>query len=344
MRQSHFLTLPETDKEAIFQEISNETGMPAFAVEKGWWVSRTLDIIFQMDIGQHLVFKGGTSLSKAWNLIDRFSEDIDLAIDKDFLFSPSKGWSKKEITRLRKEAGAFSTGKFFLELQERFMLTGFTSLNFDVIPSDHSDQDPRIIEIYYPNIIRADSSYLKPRIQIEIGCRSLKEPYSIRTFGSLVDEIYSDRKFADPLFHVPTVDSERTFLEKIFLLHEEFSRPTEKVRVDRLSRHLYDVYQLSKAGIADRAIADKILYQTIVAHRHKFASINGVDYNSHNPQTINPTPIPQVWDAWKKDYKKMKVEMIYGAQPPSFDQLIENLEQIKYQLRKIEWRFDLQLS
>jgi len=86
--------------------------MSAFAVEKDWWVSRTLEIIFQMDIAKYLVFKGGTSLSKAWKIIHRFSEDIDLAIDKEFFFKSEKLWSKKDITELRKKAGIYSTGDF----------------------------------------------------------------------------------------------------------------------------------------------------------------------------------------------------------------------------------------
>ncbi len=85
MAKINFYTIDKAEKIAIFNSIAAEMGMTPFAVEKDWWVSRTLNIIFQMDIAKHLVFKGGTSLSKAWKLINRFSEDIDLAIDKDFL-------------------------------------------------------------------------------------------------------------------------------------------------------------------------------------------------------------------------------------------------------------------
>lgn len=102
MTKTKFHILEKSEKEAIFTEIANRTGMSAFAVEKDWWVSRTLEIIFQMPIAEHVVFKGGTSLSKAWKLIHRFSEDVDLAIEKEFFFTASKNWSKKEITELRK--------------------------------------------------------------------------------------------------------------------------------------------------------------------------------------------------------------------------------------------------
>ena len=293
MAKIDFYKIDKAEKEAIFNAIATEKGMTPFAVEKDWWVSRTLDIIFQMEIAQHLVFKGGTSLSKAWKLINRFSEDIDLAIDKEFFEGYKGDISRTQINMLRKEAGIYTTGTFFEELQEEFRVKGFNELAFKVIDSGESDQDPRIIEIYYQNIVSQPTEYVLPRVQIEISCRSLREPFTVQNFGSLVDESYVDRDFAEPLFEVPTVNPERTFLEKLFLLHEEFHRPAEKMRVDRLSRHLYDIYHLTKAGIAKKAISDKELYETIVAHRYKFSRVGDVDYNIHNPKTLNPIPIAE---------------------------------------------------
>jgi hypothetical protein len=339
-----WIKVPDRTKKNAYEQISENTGISAFAVEKDWWVSRTLEIIFQMDIAKHLVFKGGTSLSKAWKLIHRFSEDVDLAIDKEFFFKAENNWSKKKITELRKEAGIYSTGTFFIELQDEFHKRGFKNLIFKVIEAKDSDQDPRIIEIYYPNIITPPSEYMLPRVQIEIGCRSLREPFSVQTFGSLVDEVYAESNFTEPLFSVPTVNPERTFLEKLFLLHEEFHRPAEKMRVDRLSRHLYDLYQLTKAGIAQKAINDKTLYETIVTHRYNFSRVGGIDYNKHHPKTLNPVPPSEIIDAWKDDYAKMLQDMIYEANAPTFEQLIANLNKLKTQLQALSWVFELTFS
>jgi hypothetical protein len=344
MAKDDFYTLEKTEKEAIFQAIAEKMGMTPFAVEKDWWVSRTLEIIFQMDIAKHLVFKGGTSLSKAWKLINRFSEDIDLAIERGFFEGYKGDISRTQISRLRKVAGIYTTGTFFEELQEAFKGKGFNELNFKVIDSSESDQDPRIIEIYYQNIIPQPSEYVLPRVQIEISCRSLREPFSIQKFGSLVDEVYSDRDFAASLFNVTTVNPERTFLEKLFLLHEEFHRPAEKMRVDRLSRHLYDIYHLSKAGIAKRAINDKELYETIVAHRYKFSRVGDVDYNLLNPKTLNPIPMAEKMDEWKADYAKMKENMIYEDNKPSFEDLINNLKDLRTQLQALDWKFELNFT
>ena len=341
MAKIDFYNIENEEKIAIFNAVATAKGMKPFAVEKDWWVSRTLEIIFSMDIARHLVFKGGTSLSKAWKLIQRFSEDIDLAIDREYFFKSDKDWEKKEITALRKVASLFSTGVFFDKLKEEFLKKGFNGLVFKVIEAKDSDQDPRIIEIYYPNLIAQPSEYVLPRVQIEIGCRSLREPFSVQTFGALVDEVYTDKDFAEPFFQVPTVNPERTFLEKLFLLHEEFHRPQEKMRVDRLSRHLYDVYQLSKAGVSDKAINDKELYETIVAHRYKFARIGGVNYNNHNPKTLNPVPPPELMDNWEKDYAKMLEDMIYEEEKPTFADLIENLNILRMQLQMLDWEFEL---
>lgn len=341
MAKINFYTIDKAEKIAIFNAIAAEKGMTPFAVEKDWWVSRTLNIIFQMDIAKHLVFKGGTSLSKAWKLINRFSEDIDLAIDKEFFEGYKGEISKTQIGKLRKVAGVYTTGTFFEELQAAFSTKGFTELEFKIIDTGESDQDPRIIEIYYPNVVTQPTKYVLPRVQIEVSCRSLREPFSIQRFGALVDEFYADKDFAEPLFEVPTVNAERTFLEKVFLLHEEFHRPTEKMRVDRLSRHLYDIYHLTKAGIAANAINDKELYETIVAHRYKFSRVGEVDYNLHHPNTLNPIPPKEVIADWEADYAKMKEDMIYEENKPSFEELINNLQDLKEQLQSVEWSFEL---
>jgi predicted nucleotidyltransferase component of viral defense system len=341
MAKIDFYNIEKEEKIAVFEAVAAKMGMKPFAVEKDWWVSRTLEIIFQMDIAKHLVFKGGTSLSKAFKLIHRFSEDIDLAIDMDYFFEYEKTWSKSKRTALRKKAGAFTAGVFFNELQNAFQKNGFAEIKCNVLPVEDSDQDPRIIEVHYENIIPKPTDYIQPRLLIEIGCRSLREPFLNQTFGSLVDETFEGREFVTPLFTVPSVNPERTFLEKLFLLHEEFHRPQEKMRVDRLSRHLYDVYHLTKAGIAEKAMANKELYETIVAHRYKFSRITGVDYNQHNPKTLNPIPFVEIVKFWKADYVKMLEEMIYEEQKPSFDDLINNLNDLQNRLQHLNWEFEL---
>lgn len=336
MAKIRFIDIPEPDKAIIFQQIGNKTNMPAFAVEKDWWVVQTLAIIFEMDVARHLVFKGGTSLSKAWNLIERFSEDIDLALDREFLGFNGE-LTKKRRTELRKTASAYTSGSFFSALKVKFEEKAITGVTFNLVDAKDSDQDPRIIEVFYPNVIQTPG-YLQPRLQLEIGCRSLREPFTMRKFKTLVDEEYAEREFSQPPVNIPTVNPERTFMEKIFLLHEEFHRPIEKVRVDRLSRHLYDIYHLSKTKYADKALNDQELYETIVNHRFNFAHVGGVNYNQHQPQTIDPIPIPEVFEAWKADYNTMLEQMIYEQNPPSFEVIIASLINLRDRINNLPWR------
>lgn len=338
MAKTNFHTLPNSEKVIIIQQISNKQGLAPFAVEKDWWVVQALTTIFEMAVGAHLVFKGGTSLSKAWNLIDRFSEDVDLAIDRQFLGFDGE-LTKKQITALRKTANSYISETFFIELQKAFIKKGFQNLKWEIIKTTESDQDPVIINLYYPNRIDTPG-YIKPRVQIEIGCRSLKEPFSPQNIASLIDLEFPNAIFSQPASIIPTVNPERTFLEKIFLLHEEFSKPKEKIRVERLSRHLYDVYQLSQTKFADTALQNKELYETIVKHRFKFTKVGDIDYNLHQPQTINPIPSTDIIEAWKADYKTMQEQMIYGDSP-SFETIISKLTELKTKINNVDWQIEI---
>lgn len=149
---SNWLTTPDDTKVIAYTQIIEKTGMAVAAVEKDWCVVQVLAVIFEMSVGKHLVFKGGTSLSKAWSLIDRFSEDVDLAIDPKFLGFEGQ-LKKKDITALRKTANQYISNTFYPELKESMYDKGFTNVNWDIINTQESDQDPKIILLYYPNLI-----------------------------------------------------------------------------------------------------------------------------------------------------------------------------------------------
>ena len=340
MEKIRFQDLSPTERAEIYQQIGNTTGMSPIAVEKDWWVTQTLSIIFNMKIAQHLVFKGGTSLSKAWQLIQRFSEDIDLAIERSY-FNYHGDLNRKQRTDMRKKASAFVSGDFFNELKERFIERSLLDIELKVVEAESSDQDPRIVEIYYQSVFPQTLAYVQPRLQVEIGCRSLIEPFTLQTFSSLVDEYFPQMPFTEQPVTIPTVNPERTFLEKIFLLHEEFQRPPEKMRTNRLSRHLYDVYHLSKTKYAEIALNNQELYTTIVEHRYKMTRLSGVDYNLHQPQTINPIPTPEVIKDWEDDYNTMLQEMIYEKTPPTFKEIIIELEKLKNRINTLPWVFPL---
>ena len=314
-----FYKLSNEDKKIIFTSVGEKEGLPAYAIEKDWWVVQTLRVIFNLNIGQHLSFKGGTSLSKAWGLINRFSEDIDLVLNREFLGFKSGLISKSQVRKLRTVSFQYITEVFYADLHSAFAEAGLNSVTFDFENLGASDQDPVSILIHYPALIN-HPEYIKPRVKVEIGSRSLKEPCSNRSVLSIVGMRFYDREFADAEIIIPCVKPERTYLEKLFLLHEEFQIPQEKIRVDRLSRHLYDVYKISRSAYKQLAL-DPVLITEIIAHRERFNDIKGVDYKTHFPPNLNPIPPEKYIDAWKRDYKKMQNEMIPGASL-SFEELI----------------------
>jgi hypothetical protein len=324
--------LKSSQKNEIFSEVAAQWDLPAAAIEKDWWVVRTLELIFETEIAPHTVFKGGTSLSKAWNLVDRFSEDIDLVLDRKFL-GFDKEMSGSQVRKLRKASCQYIAEKYLPQLQQRFIDAGFTDLKLQLTEIKSADEDPVKIEVNYPSITEK-SDYLPPRVLIEIGSRSLIEPFTEKRFASFVGQQFKGRDFADAEIIIPVVNPERTFLEKIFLLHEEFQQPATKIKVDRLSRHLYDLEKLMDTAFATTAIADKDLYQHIVEHRKTFNPLRGVDYANHVPDKINPIPPDNLIGAWKKDYEQMQQSMIYRESLP-FDKLIERIAELKRRINKI---------
>lgn len=329
-----WLNLPDETKKNIFTEISKNTGLPVVAVEKDWWVVKTLEVVFSTEIGEHTVFKGGTSLSKAWGIIDRFSEDIDMALDRKFL-----GFDKKmtasQVKKLRKKSFSYISEEYYPILQKAFKDYGLKNVELKLAETTSNDQDPLIIEIYYPALTE-QSAYIQSRVLIEIGSRSLREPFTTMKFNTMVGEYFNEKPFADSHISIPTVNPERTFLEKIFLLHEEFQKSEEKIKVSRLSRHLYDIEKLMNTEFAEKALTDGSLYQQLVEHRRTITPIRGIDYSNHTPDKINPVPPDGIIDLWEKDYEQMQQNMIYGESLP-FNKLLEKIIELKERINKIKF-------
>ncbi|MCL2328540.1 MAG: nucleotidyl transferase AbiEii/AbiGii toxin family protein [Bacteroidetes bacterium] len=321
-----WLQLTDTNKRNIFAETARQKALPISSIEKDWWVVQTLSALFSTEYADKLIFKGGTSLSKGWNLIERFSEDIDLALDREFLGFAGE-LSNKEIHKLRYASYEFISTKFVAALDVSFKTMGFENVIVKPQQVVNHDQDPLIIEIYYQKLAGHDV-YLRPDILVEIGSRSLKEPFSQRNISTFVADVFPKMPFTENPVIVPTVNPERTLLEKIFLLHEEYQRPPEKMRVERLSRHLYDIERLSQTPHFHNALTDKELYNTIVAHREKFSRLGGVDYTKHAPEHIRIVPPENLLSLWEDDYERMKNSMIYGEKI-SFKELIMRIGNVQ---------------
>lgn len=321
------------ERKEIINQTSAKTGIIPTAIEKDFWVMIALKAIFETKYGEHIVFKGGTSLSKGWNLIERFSEDIDLGIDRTYL-KFGGGLSRSGVTRLRKNAAKFVAEKFVPELEEKLIQNGVMEFSLDLVDFEESDTDPMSIKLEYKSITK-EIEYLKPRILIEISSRSLRDPFEMRGMISFIGSLYPDKLFSDIEIQVPTVLPSRTMLEKIFLLHEEFQKPEgKKIRHERMTRHLYDIEKLMNSEFGESVLKDKELYNTIVEHRKMITKITWVDYERHQQKYIDFIPPEKLIGDWKKDYASMKESMFYG-ETLSFEELIRRLQELRDRINKI---------
>ena len=327
---TNWLTLSKERRIEILNQATELTGLPSVAIEKDWWITLALNASFSLSYSKNIVFKGGTSLSKGWNLIERFSEDIDLAIDRKF-FGFAGDISKTQIKNLRKQSCEFISTTFLDDLTK--ILTERIAIDECRLIAQlikDSDKDPQVIEIYYNSVIDT-SAYLPQRVLIEVSSRSLMEPIEERKINSILSENFPQQSFVTVPFAIPTVLPQRTFLEKIFLLHEEFSQETEKIRIDRLSRHLYDLEKLMDTEHGIEALKNTVLYNNIVAHREKLNPLRGLDYDNHIPSKIKIIPPDEVLKDFERDYEAMSSFMIYG-EPLKFDHLIKRLLQLQIRI------------
>ena len=331
-----WLNLEKERRRQILNQTSIKTGIRAHAVEKDWWVTLTLKAVFDTQWAPQLVFKGGTSLTKSWNLIERFSEDIDLAIDKEYLGFQGEP-NRSKIERLRRSASTFITTEFKDGLKKSLLNLGLKEDQFQLKArfAEDSIRDPQVLELQYNSILEPDPNpYLKEQVLIEVGARSLREPSSCRSVNYIISNTFPNTSFSTKAFEVQTVDPKRTFLEKVFLLHELFQRSDLEGAQDRMSRHLYDLERLMDTEHAAEALVDKTLYQSIVLHRQQFNKVTGIDYKLHQPNFIDFIPPEQIYSQWERDYRAMQETMIFGESLP-FEELIERLKQLRSRFRKI---------
>lgn len=337
-----FIDLSKEDRMDILDRVSSELKIrQREVIEKDWWVTAVLCAMFSFPYANHLSFKGGTSLSKCWHLIDRFSEDIDIAIDREFLgFSGTL--SKTQVSdKLRRAACSFVRDTMQYDLAERLYNNGIAEdkfkVNVNITPV--TTTDPEVINISYDSVLSFSidgidgNRYILPKVKVEVSGRSMSEPVSDIAIDSMIDQVYPKTPFAEPKFMVRAVLPERTFLEKLFLLHEEFAKPKDLIRVERMSRHLYDIGQMLKTPIAERAINDADLYRQVVEHRRTFIGLRGLDYDTLCPETLNIVPPASVIEQWKLDYENMRLHMIYGESEP-FDMLVGNLTKLNTKINQ----------
>lgn len=209
-----FIELSQEQKRIVFTQASAQTGINVNLAEKDWWICQVLAALYKLPSAKHTSFKGGTSLSKCWKLIDRISEDIDIGIDREYLgFGGTL--SKTQISdKLRRAACSFVRNKLQYELHDALIEEGITEGMFKIHVNITSvtTTDPEIIEVEYPSLFETNP-YIRNVVRIEASGRSMSEPVQAVTLNPIIDEIFPDSRWERNTFGVRAVLPERTFLD-----------------------------------------------------------------------------------------------------------------------------------
>lgn len=329
-----FLKLSDSQQKNVYESIAHKVGLPAQVIEKDFWVTVILQSVFGLPVAEHLVFKGGTSLSKGWKLIERFSEDIDLAIDPVFLGIPEEDLTKKQIKKLRKTSSLFVLERLSPMICEELERQGLQSfITVEAQPNGEGDNtypEPRQIYLHYKSVFDNALTYLRHDVVLEVSARSLLEPAEPIQIKSILGENLPLAPLTNNVIY--TDIPAKTFLEKAFLLHELFSIPGHGMIAKRKSRHLYDLYVMMNNDFARNAVTDDVLWESIRHHREIYTSVRGVDYTPDVRKRLQIIPGKDILDTWRADYEAMKESMIYGKKP-TFDELLKGISKLQGMFR-----------
>lgn len=331
----NWVSLSNTNRRTIFEQTSVRNGYIVQAVEKDWWVTTVLEALFSLPFADQLSFKGGTSLSKCWGTIQRFSEDIDIAINREFLGFPGELTNKQIRKGLRKRLCSYVRTDLKVIVENRLLEMGVPREWFTVTvnETENTTVDPESIYVNFTPLFPV-IDYLPASVKIEVSGRSMTEPVENASIKTMVAEQFPTAPYADSAFNVSAVVQKRTFLEKAFLLHELLSQPGT-INVDRRSRHLYDLEKMMGSQAENDALADTTLYRDIIEHRRRFIGLGGFDYDTLQPQTLSFIPSAKQTAAWEADYANLQTNMIPG-ESKSYAELIERLMKLNSRFNAID--------
>ncbi len=326
-------TIDKNDRSALFRNTADKTGMTAAVIEKDFWVCWMLDYLFHScKWKEHIAFKGGTSLSKSYGLIERFSEDIDLILDWRVLgYDIKEPWEKRSNTKqeaFNKEAGA-RTETF---LNDEFIPTVLSDLEKESpepVRCYIDEEDPQTVIFAYTRSF--DDVSVLPVIRLEIGALAAWTPAELKSITPYAAIEYP-RLFSQPSTNILTVLPERTFWEKVTILHREAFRPESSVFPSRYSRHYYDLYCMAKSPVKDRALADTDLLARVVAFKDKFYRCPWARYDLAKRGTMRLMPPEYNIQKLRDDYAHMQ-NMIFGEKP-EFEAILGMILDLENEINK----------
>jgi len=336
-----FAASSPTDRAAYFVEAEEQLGYSAVIAEKDFWVCWTLRHVFALK-GQHrLIFKGGTSLSKCYRVIQRFSEDIDLAYHRDDLgfsgerdpaLAPSRNKRQRLLDALSEKCAEVIAGSLLpaLSVDCNQVLAG-QQWSLDL---DHDDSQTLLFS--YPLSLRQSAygnlAYVKPSLRLELGARSDHEPAEDLVVRPYVEDAMPG-SIADPDCLVHALAAERTFWEKATLLHVEAHRVAPETRgAERWSRHYYDVVMLWRSDVRRRALARIDLLESVAHHKEIYFPSTWASYKTARRGSLRLVPGNDALALLRRDYEKMG-ELLFDS-PPAWEVLLGELREIEQAINR----------
>jgi hypothetical protein len=322
-------------RQGLFATTAQRLGTTPQNVEKDFWVCWTLDTLFNgLTDSPRLLFKGGTSLSKGFGLIDRFSEDIDVTVFRDDLGLPasveelsalSRNKRNQALDAIRTACEAYINGPLLQDLGAIAAATGARNgYEAGALRVEPDVADLQTLLMIYPSVTPLDA-YIAKSVKIESGAKSALDPNTSRAVAPYVNDDLPTLDLS--VRNVVIVDAERTFWDKIVILHglRRWYEIRGALRGDgqRISRHYYDLYQLLRSETGRTALANRALGEDCVAHARVFFDRPDYDLKSAHPPTFALCPEGDMTGALRQDYRAMSA-MIFG-EPPPFDAIIEEI-------------------
>ncbi|KIC76374.1 hypothetical protein DB42_DV00100 [Neochlamydia sp. EPS4] len=329
MNEIHLLSKDE--RELFFRAASDIKNMPFEIIEKDYWVVWVLERLFSLEkMKPHLTFKGGTSLSKVYGLIDRFSEDIDLSIEREFFgfgapHDPENAPSKKKqnaiIDNLSKACSNYVQTQMLAELKDAFAAKLGTIDGWQVFP-DQEDPDAQTLLFEYPSET-SKAGYIRPLVKIEIGARSEHWPVSEHRIKSYTKEALKEKIHESEIW-VRVLNAERTFWEKATILHQYAHLPEDKKLPPRISRHYYDFFRLLNSEIKEKALIEIALLERVAIHKSIYFASSWANYGTARKETLKLFPPPRILKELEKDYVLMK--SMFFREIPEWELILKTID------------------
>ena len=328
-----FLALPAEERRLYIEQAAVRRNVSPVIMEKDFWVCWLLGILFKSEFAGQLVFKGGTSLSKVFGIIERLSEDLDLSLSPEFLKLPDAGTSRNRASKWMKKAEA-ACGDAVQNLIKPTMeaavsgALGKSEQGWFEFLKDATTNSP-VLLFHYPSSQPAVFDYLKRSVKLEFGSLTDQQPIGRHPIKPWIADVLP-HAFPEWQCDVVALELERSFWEKVTILHTEYHRPAEKPMPDRFSRHYADTAALARHPTAGRAIDQHDLRDRVVAWKGQFFGSSWANYDQAKPGTFRLVPPPERLPALKRDYQAMRG--MYLSDPASFDDILAALAALEQRI------------